>query len=347
MKTIFTKIRAMQEELEALHEENRAIRSALDTQTEILSTITSAVEKIGWNADKLPFVMEKFKDAEMQHKLLLDPSLYPHAIKMWYQNKTGNVLDLENPITYNEKIQWMKIFDNDPRKTLLTDKIAVRDYVAQRAGSDILIPLIATYNYAEEIDFGSLPEQFVLKANHGCSMNAIVRDKHEADLDSIRRKAKKWLGTDFAFVNGYELHYIDIPHRLFAEKYIENTNGDLPDYKFWCFDGKVYYIMFLAERRTGLKMAFYDLEWNKMPFVYSYPRYEKEVEKPPNLNEMIQIAEKLSEGFSHARVDLYRLDNGEIKFGEITFSSASGSCRWTPPEADLMMGEHFVLPKVI
>ena len=270
---------------------------------------------------------------------LLSPQLYAHAIKMWYQNRTGKVLNLSQPSTYNEKIQWMKLYDKDPRKTMLADKIRVRTWVKERIGAEYLIPLIAVYERALDIKFDELPDRFVLKANHGSGWNAIVKDKSNENLEALRWKADGWLKTNFAFVNGYEMHYCDIPRMLLVEDYLCNEDGDLPDYKFWCFSGKVHFIQYLAGRQTELKMAFFDREWNRLSFVYDHPQYDDDVQKPSNLNEMISIAEKLSEGFAHVRVDLYRLDDGSIKFGELTFSSASGVCRWNPSETDGMMGE--------
>lgn len=334
----------MRSEREQLRRENEEMRGLLHRSVDALEEANRLLTAIKINTDKIPFGIDKFADIEMLQKQLMDPELYPHAIAMWYENMTGNILNLDDPQTYNEKIQWMKLYDKDPRKSLLTDKITVRDYVEDRIGLEYLIPLIGTYDYVEEIDFDALPRQFVLKASHGCAMNEIVRDKAKMNIAAVKKKAKKWLETNFAFVNGFELHYLDIPHRLLIEEYIQNGDGDLPDYKFWCFNGKVHYVMYLAERSAGLKMVFFDREWRKLPFVYSYPRYEKDVPRPDNLDEMIEAAERLASDFSHARVDLYRLDDGRIKFGEITFSSASGACRWNPADADREIGRLFQLP---
>ncbi len=131
--------------------------------------------------------------------------------------------------------------------------------------------------------------------------------------------------------------------KFIAEKFLENSDGDLYEYKIWCFNGKPAFIMFLAERHVGLKMAFYDLEWNLMPFTYIYPQYEKLVTKPDNLDEMLTIAEKLSQDFIHVRTDLYRLDDGSLKFGEMTFTTASGMCYWNPEEYDLVLGQMITL----
>ena len=153
-----------------------------------------------------------------------------------------------------------------------------------------------------------------------------------------------WMKKNFAFGYGLELHYLNIPPKIIAEEYLENGNNDLYDYKVFCFDGKAKHIMFLSERKQGLKMAFYDLAWNKLPIAYTYPINEQDVPKPKNLKLLISLAEKLAAEFPHVRVDFYILNDGRLKFGEMTFSSASGTCRWNPPEQDKIYGDLIHLP---
>lgn len=283
------------------------------------------------------------------HKYCPDERL-PEVICDWYrERRQGRELNLSNPRTYNEKVQWSKVFDSTPIKTRLADKYLVRDWVEERIGSEYLIPLLGAWDSFDEIDFDSLPNRFVLKCNHGCAYNLIVKDKSKLDMEDARRKITMWMGENFAFKAGLELHYAAIPHKIIAEEFIENVgsgDGDLYDYKFWCFDGKVKYIQFLSERNTnGLKMAFYDLDWKKQEFVYSFPLDTKDMPRPENLDEMIAVAEKLAAGFNHVRVDLYRMDDGKLYFGEMTFTSASGNCNWQPAEWDLKMGELMTLPE--
>lgn len=283
------------------------------------------------------------------HKYCPDEK-FPEVICDWYrERRQGRELNLSNPRTYNEKVQWSKVFDSTPIKTRLADKYLVRDWVEERIGSEYLIPLLGAWDSFDEIDFDSLPDRFVLKCNHGCAYNLIVKDKSKLDMEDARRKITMWMGENFAFKAGLELHYAAIPHKIIAEEFIENVgsgDGDLYDYKFWCFDGKVKYIQFLSERNTnGLKMAFYDLDWKKQEFVYSFPLDTKDMPRPDNLDEMIAVAEKLAAGFNHVRVDLYRMDDGKLYFGEMTFTSASGNCNWQPAEWDLKMGELMPLPE--
>ena len=264
----------------------------------------------------------------------LPKRLYAHALRIWYRDVTGNVLNIDTPRTFNEKIQWMKVYDQDPLKTLLADKYLVRDWVKKKIGEEYLIPLLAVYRSADEIDFDALPNSFVLKANHGSHMNYIVRDKSNENLDEIRRIARKWMKINFAFICGYELHYNDIPRVLIVEKYIGTMDSALPDYKFWCFDGKCHFIELVTKDLNQPHSAMYDRQWNRLHFTTgTYPLIEESIPMPEALPDMIKTAEKLAEGFPHVRVDLYLLDNGEIKFGEMTFTTSSGKCRWNPPEA--------------
>jgi hypothetical protein len=238
-----------------------------------------------------------------------------------------------------------KLYDSTPIKTKLTDKYLVRDWVKERIGEKYLIPLIGVWDKFDDIDFDRLPDKFVLKFNHGCGWNIIVKDKSTFDKDAAKRKFGRWLNTNFAFINGLELQYKDITPKIIAEEFIENEGMDLYDYKIWCFNGKPKFVMFLAERQIGLKMAFYDLNWNILPFTYSYPQYEKLVPKPDNLDEMLDVAKILCKDFVHVRVDCYRLDDCSLKFGEMTFTTASGACNWNPPEYDLVLGQMITLPE--
>ncbi len=270
------------------------------------------------------------------------PERRAKALKDWWRVvKPDEPLNLNNPQTYNEKIQWIKLHGEDPFLTKLADKYAVREWVAERIGEQYLVPLLGVWDRAEDIDFAKLPEKFVIKANHGSGMNIIVTDKEVMDVEAIRHKANGWLLQDFSCQTGFEMQYAGIAPRIIAEEYMENEGGDIFDYKFWCFKGKCHYIQFLSERKKHLKMVFFDREWNVMPFVYDHLRNDNPPQRPANLAEMIAISEKLAEGFEHVRVDLYRLNNGTIRFGEMTFTSASGLCRWDPPEWNLKLGKLF------
>lgn len=278
----------------------------------------------------------------------LNPNLYPQELKEWYKKQTGKELNLDNPQTYNEKIQWLKLYDSTSLKTRLADKYLVREWVKEKIGEEYLIPLLGVWDYFEDINFDKLPNKFVLKANHGCGWNIIVKDKNKFDKKEAKAKFDKWMNTNFAFVNGFELHYKDIKPKIIAEEYIESKNGDLYDYKVFCFNGKPHYILIVWNRINSSKAtrAFFDTYWNIQGFTFDCPLQEHvEFKKPENLQDLLSISSKLSAGFCHARIDFYKLDNEKIKFGEITFTSTSGICKWNPEKYDRILGDYLILPK--
>lgn len=239
----------------------------------------------------------------------------------------------------------MKLYDSTPIKTQLADKFLVREWIKDKIGEKYIVPLLGVWDNFDDINFDSLPRQFVLKTNHGCGWNIIVKDKSKFDINDAKQKINRWLKTNFAFEFGLELQYLNIKPKIIAEEYLENNENDLYDYKVFCFNGKAESIMFLSERKQGLKMAFYDLSWKKLPFTYTFPRNEDDIPCPKNLDLLINLSEKLAQGFAHARVDFYILNNGALKFGEVTFSSASGTCKWNPSEQNKIYGELLKLPK--
>ena len=224
----------------------------------------------------------------------------------------------------------------------------MRDWVKKKIGEQYLIPLLGVYDKFENIDFVKLPNQFVIKCNHGCSYNIIVKDKTKLDLTEVKTKLDKWMNENFAFKAGCELHYRDINPKIIIEKYIENKGcDDLYDYKFWCYNGQVEYVQFLSGRnRDELKMAFYDSNWVKQSFYNNNEFDENVVPRPKSLDKMKKLAEKLSKDFNYVRVDLYQLDNGEVYFGEMTFTPASGSMKWCDEKINLTLGRMIKLPKL-
>lgn len=270
----------------------------------------------------------------------------PSALKRWYWRSTGKRLNLRNPKTFNEKIQWAKLYDSTPLKTRLADKYLVREWVAEKIGEQYLIPLLGVYKSFEEIDFNALPNRFVMKCNHGSAMNLIVKDKHLIDMSLIKEKFTQWLDSDFS-LGSYELHYANIPRRIIIEEYIENDiNGNLLDYKFWCFNGEMKYVQLDTESYTGNKrLAFFDKKWKKQNFSYNNPLISEDVERPDNFEEMLAIVQVLAEGFPHVRVDIYRLGDGRLLFGEMTFTHVSGIARWSDESVNIELGDCYHLPK--
>lgn len=265
---------------------------------------------------------------------------YRDEIEYSYKITTGHTLHLDHPKTYNDWINRVKLYDYTPLMTRLADKYEVRNRVSEKIGEQYLTRLYGVWNRAEDVDFQSLPEKYAIKCNHGCGWNIIVKDHvNEEQIADMRKQLDEWMHDNFAY-HSLELQYRDIKPRIIAEEYLENADGDLFDYKVFCLHGEPKYIMFLAERQSGhLKMAFYDTQWRKQPFVYSYERYEKDVPRPHNLEKMLELSRILSKGFAQVRVDWYDLPGDILKFGEMTFTSCNGMAKWDPPKYDRILGD--------
>lgn len=300
--------------------------------------------RIGALEYEAEILRERINELEQKNIYLKNSSLpktkYPLEIAKLYFQRTGEYLHLNDPKTFNEKIQWFKLYGVTPEITRLADKYKVREFVAEKIGEEYLVPLLGVWNLPTEIDFSRLPESFVLKANHGSGYNFIVRDKSTLNQNELIRMAWKWLDEDFEY-RTFEMQYHGIERRLIAEKYLENAGEDLYDYKVWCFNGRAKYIQFLSQRKTGLKMDFFDRDWKHQTFIYDHPNCGQDIPKPNNLDELIEIAETLAAGFPHVRVDFYRMNDGTLYFGEMTFTSASGFQKWDPPEMDAKIGSLF------
>lgn len=271
---------------------------------------------------------------------------YPnHDLKAELQDlfraRTGEEIDIDHPKTFNQKIQWLKLYDNAPIKTELADKYAVREYVSAKIGGEYLVPILGVWNSFEEIDFSQLPNRFVLKCTHGSCMNMIVNDKSQLDYNLAKRKFDSWMQTNYAYT-GFEMNYARIKPRILAEEMLEADEviGDIPDYKFMCFHGKVKCSFVCTERfsEDGLKVTFYDKDWKVMPFERHYPRSQYPIDRPKNYDQMVEFAEKLAESFIFVRVDFYEV-KGKIYFGELTFYPGSGMEKFRPAEWDGILGE--------
>ncbi len=283
-------------------------------------------------------------DMEYYYYKLLPEERYEEELTEWYFNKTGETLHLDHPVSYNEKIQWMKLHDSTPLKTLLADKYRVRDWVAKQIGQQYLIPLLGVYNCFDEIDFDALPDRFVIKTNHAYKTNWIVTDKSTFDRKAAKLFFDKAMQRDFAYRAGLQLHYKGIERKLIVEEYLENSTENLDDYKVYCFGGKAECIEYMTGRNQELRAAFYDTNWNLLPIRRMAEPCEQSVEKPQNLEKLIELAEILSRGFSHVRVDFYLLNDGSIRFGEMTFTPANGIRKWDPPEYNRIYGDFIQLP---
>ena len=269
---------------------------------------------------------------------------FPEILKKWYKKRTGKILDLDNPKTFNEKIQWLKLYDNSPLKTKLADKYRVREWIKEQIGEEYLIPLLGVWNSFDEIDFDKLPEKFVLKANHGSHWNIIVKDKTKFNKIKAKKKFDKWMHRDYAFKAGLELQYRGIEPKIIAEKYMADSKGELNDYKIICFNGEPKFVWVDCGRYSEHTKNIYDLNWNLQPFMMTYPVSKNKIPKPQNLDKMIELAKKLCKDFAFVRVDFYNVD-GKIYFGEMTYTSMSGTDKFKPEKYDLEMGNMLVLPE--
>ncbi len=287
-----------------------------------------------------------------QKILTYTPSIfYPFLLKKWYKMLTGKILDLRHPRTFNEKIQWLKIYDSTPLKTKLTDKYLVREWVKEKIGEEYLIPLLGVWDKFDDIDFDKLPDKFILKMNHGCTMHLIVNDKSNFDKIKAKEKFDEWMKTNYAFFYGYELQYKNIKPKIIAEEYIQQSSKDadlrLYDYKFFCFNGKFQFCYACVDNKDDgtSKISLFDRDWNKIPVKYGThgPVMNEQKYKPLNYDKMIELAEILCKDFYFARADLYEVD-GKIYFGEMTFTPGSGMNRLTPEKYDLEFGQLMHLP---
>lgn len=302
-------------------------------------------KKFPWLYKKYFNMQEAKVDRHIEYYKTLEISEYPEELAKIYKENTGEVLDWNNLKTFNEKMQWAKLYEEDPRKTILADKYLVREFVKDRIGEKYLIPLIGVWDSFNEINFDNLPDQFVLKTNHGCGTNIIVKDKSKFDKDEARQKFIKWMKRDFAFLNGFELHYRGIQPKIIAEQYmVNNATNDLEDYKFQCFDGKVFYCWIMKGRFSDFSVCTYDNHWNLQDWHFAHAKKSEEpIPIPANADLMVELAEKLSHGFLQVRVDLYEA-NGSVYFGEMTFTGGSGFQLIYPREYDLMLGDLWRLP---
>ncbi len=257
--------------------------------------------------------------------------------KTRYWLELDDHLNLENPKKFTEKIQYIKLFERTKLRKKVADRMEVRKYVAQKAGEEYLIPLIGTYDELNKKIWESLPSQFVLKANHGCGMIKIIRNKEEEDFNKVRKVTKQWRQTDYAEL-GREWVYRDLPRTILAEKLLLGSGRSIPDdYKFFCFHGKVEVIQIDFDRFGEQKRNLYDPNFNRLDAKLLYPHNPVKIPEPANLNEAVRLAEMLSSEFNFIRVDLYLLEEN-IYFGELTNYPGNGFAAFEPEPVEYKIG---------
>ncbi len=254
----------------------------------------------------------------------------------------GKSLDLEHPQTFNEKLQWLKLYDRKPEYTTMVDKYAVKKYVADKIGEEYIIPTLGVWDNPDDIDFDTLPNKFVLKCNHNSGLGmCICKDKSKLNIENVKSELKKGLAQDY-YLTGREWPYKNVPRKIIAEKYMTDTSdsSDFTDYKFFCFNGYVDCVMVCLERSSGdTKFYFFDSNWN-LKRLNTRGKNAPDgftISKPSQMDKMFEIAAKLSKGLPFVRIDLYQ-SNDHIYFGEITFFPDSGFDANLLPETDKYFG---------
>lgn len=261
-------------------------------------------------------------------------------IKFWLN--TGYWPNLKNPKSFNEKLQWLKLYDRNPEYTVMVDKIKSKEWVYDKLNDKtVIIPTIGVWESIEDLNLDSLPDKFVLKTNHDSGCVHICTDKSKFDIDKAKKDLDKSLRNNYFYV-GREWPYKNVKPLIFAEKLLEfDSSGDVPDYKLMCFNGKVVCSFVCTGRNTpeGLHVTFFDRDWNVLPLERKYKKSTVAISKPKNYEKMVRYAEVLSAGIDFLRVDFY--SNGDnIYIGELTFYPGNGWESFNPIEWDYRLGEY-------
>ena len=290
------------------------------------------------------FALSLLERKELIKRKFIDPEKY---IKTLFYQRTGYPLNLDNPRTYNEKLQWLKLYWHNPILTTLVDKYAVKDFVKERIGEQYVIPTIGVWERASDIDWDKLPNQFVLKCTHDSGGLVICKDKSQLDKLRAVKKLTKSMANNYYYF-GYEWPYKNVVPRIIAEPYLEDPETkELRDYKFFCFNGVVKALFIATDRNkegVDVKFDFFDEEFNHLPFKQGHENASILPAKPHCFEEMKVLATTLSKGFPHVRVDFYEVD-GHVYFGEMTFFHHGGWTKFDPEKWDEVFGSWLTLPE--
>lgn len=266
--------------------------------------------------------------------------------RLQYYAILGKIPNIDKPSLYTEKLQWLKLYDHNPLYTKIVDKYEVKQYISKLIGEQYIIPTIGVWNSPKDIDFNTLPNEFVLKTTFGGGGDgiAICRDKKHSDISVIRKKIEKSFNTN-PYVRAREWPYKNVPHRVIAEKYMEDDSGELRDYKFYCFDGVPKVMLVASNRFTNHNFNYFDMDFNVLPITSAMGAHaDASFERPECFDEMKEIAAKLSAGFAQVRVDLYYCE-GKTYFGELTLYDSSGFDDLNSEEWNQKFGDWLKLPE--
>lgn len=260
-------------------------------------------------------------------------------IQLNYFGHFRKFANLKNPQTYNEKLNWLKLHDHNPIYPEIVDKYTAKAYFEKIIGGGYCIPTLGVWDSFDDIDFETLPDQFVLKCTHDSEGLVLVKDKSAMDKVAVKEKITAALKQNFYYI-GREWPYKSIKPRIIAEPFlVDDETGELRDYKFFCFNGEPK-IMYVASDRAAnaTKFDYYDLDFNHLDIKQKYPNAPSPFRKPERFDEMIELSKKLSQGFLHVRVDLYQV-NGKVYIGELTFYHFSGFIPFLPDRWDRIFGD--------
>lgn len=267
-------------------------------------------------------------------------------IRTIYRIRFGKRINLENPKTFNEKLQWLKLYERNPMYTQMVDKAGAKEYVSEKMGASYIIPTLGVWDHFEDIDFDKLPNKFVLKCTHDSGGLVICKDKAALDMEAVKEKINQSLHRRY-YLHGREWPYKDVKPRIIAEEYLDVLGKkELVEYKIFCFNGEAKMVLVCkGEAHSGLRTNdFCDRQLNRFPFKSLNPCSEGKLEVPAQLQEMLDFAEELAGDIPQVRIDLYLVE-GKIYFGEMTFFHNSGFCKFDPPEWDEKVGSWITLPK--
>jgi hypothetical protein len=251
----------------------------------------------------------------------IDTEKYIDKMVSFVKRVSGLDINLKNPVTIQDKLCWLNIYEPMKLKTKCADKLLLHEYCKEKLGVDLCIPVIKVYNNTSEINWDELPDKFVIKCNHGSGMNIIVKDKSKLDRNGSIYLLNKWMNTDFSMVNGFEAHYHDIERKIFVEEYMNDGHETLYDYKFWCFNGDPKFYTINDGNGHGAWMKFYDIDNNELQYKRTDFLSEPTcvLSSPYHFKDMVKYAKILSEHFKFVRVDFYEI-NGNVYLGELTFT---------------------------
>jgi hypothetical protein len=285
----------------------------------------------------------------MQIKKELSVKAKEAILGVAFREKLGYPINWENPKSFNEKINWLKLHYENPLLTVCADKYLVRNFIKERLsdGEKYLIPLLGVWDNVEQINWDELPQQFVLKTNWGTQQNIFVKDKLAFNIDVAKKKLIQWLEPQANHYSySFEWAYKNIPPKIIAEKFIKPTSGHLLDYRFVCFNGELAFHI-ITDMGEGdinkVRESFYDKNWNPYRVLGTFKSFEECIAKPTNYDEMLHVAQTLSKEFPLVRVDFYEVDN-RLYLGELTFYHSAGFTKFEPIEYDYLFGENLKLP---